>query len=222
MLKKNKITLIKGEATLEANKEVYVTNVETSEKSVYTADHIILAVGSRPNSLPFAPIDGEKIISYRQALVPTKLPKSLAVIGSGAIGSEFAYFYHSMGVETVYLIEYLDRILPLEDDDVCAQISRSFRKAGIKVMTSAQVKNVDTTGENCVLTVETKKGVEQLEAEIVLSAVGVIPNTDFLGLTSGRHSFCQIRNLKGRNLGDKGFSALCFFKRLDNQFNTLF
>ena len=182
LLKKNKITLIKGEATLEANKEVHVTNVETSEKSVYTADHIILAVGSRPNSLPFAPIDGEKIISYRQALVPSKLPKSLAVIGSGAIGSEFAYFYHSMGVETVYLIEYLDRILPLEDDDVCAQISRSFRKAGIKVMTSAQVKNVDTTGENCVLTVETKKGVEQLEAEIVLSAVGVIPNTDFLGL----------------------------------------
>lgn len=182
LIKKNKITLIKGDATIDEKKQVVVVDPETSEKSTYSADHIILAVGSRPNSLPFAPIDGEKIISYRQALIPSKLPKSLAVIGSGAIGSEFAYFYRSMGVETVYLIEYLDRILPLEDDDVCAQISRSFRKAGIKVMTSAQVKNVDTTGENCILTVETKKGVEQIETELVLSAVGVIPNTDYIGL----------------------------------------
>lgn len=182
LIKKNKITLIKGDATIDEKKQVVVVDPETSEKSIYSADHIILAVGSRPNSLPFAPIDGEKIISYRQALIPSKLPKSLAVIGSGAIGSEFAYFYRSMGVETVYLIEYLDRILPLEDDDVCAQISRSFRKAGIKVMTSAQVKNVDTTGENCILTVETKKGVEQIETELVLSAVGVIPNTDYIGL----------------------------------------
>ncbi len=182
LIKKNKITLIKGDATIDEKKQVVVVDPETSEKSIYSADHIILAVGSRPNSLPFAPIDGEKIISYRQALIPSKLPKSLAVIGSGAIGSEFAYFYRSMGVETVYLIEYLDRILPLEDDDVCAQISRSFRKAGIKVMTSAQVKNVDTAGENCILTVETKKGVEQIETELVLSAVGVIPNTDYIGL----------------------------------------
>lgn len=182
LIKKNKITLIKGDATIDEKKQVVVVDPETSEKSIYSADHIILAVGSRPNSLPFAPIDSEKIISYRQALIPSKLPKSLAVIGSGAIGSEFAYFYRSMGVETVYLIEYLDRILPLEDDDVCAQISRSFRKAGIKVMTSAQVKNVDTTGENCILTVETKKGVEQIETELVLSAVGVIPNTDYIGL----------------------------------------
>lgn len=182
LIKKNKITLIKGDATIDEKKQVVVVDPDTSEKSIYSADHIILAVGSRPNSLPFAPIDGEKIISYRQALIPSKLPKSLAVIGSGAIGSEFAYFYRSMGVETVYLIEYLDRILPLEDDDVCAQISRSFRKAGIKVMTSAQVKNVDTTGENCILTVETKKGVEQIETELVLSAVGVIPNTDYIGL----------------------------------------
>ena len=107
--------------------------------------------------------------------------RSLAVIGSGAIGSEFAFFYRSLGVE-VYLIEYLDRILPLEDDDVSAQISRSFRKAGIKVMTAAQVKSVDTSGELCRLTVETKKGTETVEAETVLSAVGVIPNTDYLGL----------------------------------------
>ena len=180
LLKKNKITLIHGEATLEKDKVVKVNNF--GEITRFTADHIILAVGSRANSLPFAPIDGERIISYRQALVPDKLPKSLAVIGSGAIGSEFAYFYRSMGVENVYLIEYVDRILPLEDDDVSAQISRSFRKAGIKVMVSAQVKSVDTTGELCKLTVATKKGEEIIEAETVLSAVGVIPNTDYIGL----------------------------------------
>ncbi|MGM9775961.1 MAG: dihydrolipoyl dehydrogenase [Candidatus Coprenecus sp.] len=180
LLKKNKITLIHGEATLEKDKVVKVNN--SGEITTYTADHIILAVGSRANSLPFAPIDGERIISYRQALIPDRLPKSLAVIGSGAIGSEFAYFYRSMGVENVYLIEYVDRILPLEDDDVSAQISRSFRKAGIKVMVSAQVKGVDTTGELCKLTVVTKKGEEIIEAETVLSAVGVIPNTDYIGL----------------------------------------
>ena len=181
LLKKNKITLIHGDAVLKSGHTVEVNDFEAGTKTVYEADHIILAVGSRANSLPFAPIDGERIISYRQALVPEKLPKSLAVIGSGAIGSEFAFFYRSLGVE-VYLIEYLDRILPVEDDDVSAQISRSFRKAGIKVMVAAQVKSVDTSGELCKLTVETKKGTETIEAETVLSAVGVIPNTDFLGL----------------------------------------
>ncbi len=180
LLKKNKITLIQGDAMLKTNHSVMVT-AEDGSRTEYEADHIILAVGSRPNSLPFAPIDGEKIISYRQALIPKKLPKSLAVIGSGAIGSEFAFFYRSLGAE-VHIIEYVDRILPVEDDDVSAQISRSFRKAGIKVMTSAQVKSVDTTGELCKLTVATKKGEETVEAELVLSAVGVIPNTDYLGL----------------------------------------
>lgn len=182
LLKKNKVTFIAGEAVLKEGKVVEVNDFEKGVKTSYTAEHIILAVGSRPNSLPFAPIDGEKIISYRQALIPDTLPKSLAVIGSGAIGSEFAFFYRSMGVENVYLIEYVDRILPLEDDDVSAQISRSFRKAGIKVMVSAQVKSVDTSGDICRLTIESKKGTEIIEAERVLSAVGVIPNTDFLGV----------------------------------------
>lgn len=180
LLKKNKITLIQGDAMLKTNHSVVVT-AEDGSRTEYEADHIILAVGSRPNSLPFAPIDGDKIISYRQALIPKKLPKSLAVIGSGAIGSEFAFFYRSLGAE-VHIIEYVDRVLPVEDDDVSAQISRSFRKAGIKVMVGAQVKSVDTTGELCKLTVATKKGEEIIEAELVLSAVGVIPNTDYLGL----------------------------------------
>lgn len=179
LLKKNKITVINGSASLKPGKVVAVTS--ESGDAEYQADHIILATGARPNSLPFAPIDGERIISYFQALTPSKLPKSLAIIGSGAIGSEFAYFYRSMGTE-VYLIEYLDRIVPLEDDDTCAQVSRSFRKMGIKVMVSAQVKSVDTTGELCRLTVATKKGEEIIEAETVLSAVGVVPNTEYMGL----------------------------------------
>lgn len=181
LMKKNKVTVIAGTGRIRADRTVTVT-AATGEETEYAADHIILATGARPNSLPFAPIDGRKIISYRQALVPETLPKSLAVIGSGAIGSEFAYFYRSMGVEKVYLIEYVDRIVPLEDDDVCAQLSRSFRKAGIQVMVSAQVKSVDTSGDVCRLTVATKKGEEVIEAERVLSAVGVVPNTEGIGL----------------------------------------
>ncbi len=182
LLKKNKITLIKGSASLKKEKVVAVTDVDSGAITEYSVEHIILALGARANSLPFAPIDGDKIISYRHALVPEKVYKSLAVIGSGAIGSEFAFFYRSMGVETVYLIEYLDRVLPLEDEEVSAQMSRSFRKAGIKVMVSANVKRVDTSGENCKLYIETKKGEEIIEAEKVLSAVGVVPNTEKVGL----------------------------------------
>lgn len=180
LFKKNKVNVIKGFGKVLAGKKVEVSDGE-GNVTLYEADNIIIATGARPVSLPFAPIDGEKIICYRQALVPSKLPKSMAVIGSGAIGTEFAFFYRSLGVE-VTIIEFMDRVLPVEDDDVCAQISRSLRKAGIKVMTSSQVKSVDTTGENCVLTVATKKGEEVLEAEIVLSAVGVTPNTDGIGL----------------------------------------
>lgn len=180
LFKKNKITTIKGIAKLLPGKNVEVLTPEGA-REVYEASHIILATGSHPAELPFAPVDGEKIWCYYQALMPEALPKSLAVIGSGAIGSEFAFFYRSLGVE-VTIIEFMDRVLPIEDDDTSAQISRSFRKAGIKVMVSSSVKSVDTSGELCRLTVETKKGEEIVEAEKVLSAVGVRPNTDQLGL----------------------------------------
>lgn len=181
LLKKNKVVLIKGSAKVKSKGVVEVSDDNTSEKIEISAQHIILATGARANSLPFAPIDGEKIISYKHALIPESLPKSMAVIGSGAIGSEFAFFYNAMGVE-VTLIEYLDRIVPLEDEEVSAQLSRSFRKAGIKVMVSAQVKGIDTSSEGCTLTIETKKGEETLHTDIVLSAVGVVPNTENLGL----------------------------------------
>jgi len=180
LFKKNKVTVIKGSGKVLAGKRVEVTPLEGAVE-VHEADHIILATGSRPAELPFAPIDGEKIWCYYQALVPEALPKSLAVIGSGAIGSEFAFFYRCLGVE-VTIIEFMDRVLPIEDDDTCAQISRSFRKMGIKVMVSSAVQKVDTSGDICRLTVQTKKGEEIVEAEKVLSAVGVRPNTENLGL----------------------------------------
>lgn len=180
LFKKNKIKVIQGSGKLAGEGKIDVTAADGSVTSV-EAKNIIIATGARANSLPFAPIDGKKIISYRQALVPDALPKSLAVIGSGAIGSELAYFYRSLGTE-VHLIEYLDAIVPLEDEEVSAQLSRSFRKMGMKVMVSSQVKNVDTSGELCKLTVQTKKGEEIIETEKVLSAVGVVANIENLGL----------------------------------------
>lgn len=182
LFKKNNITLLAGTAELENKNTIKVTPNNSDEESYYVgASNIIIATGSKSNSLPFAPIDGKKIISYREALVPDSIPTSLAVIGSGAIGSELAYFYRSMGTE-VHIIEYMDQLVPIEDADVAAQLSRSFRKMGIKVMTSANVKNVDTSGDNCVLTIETKKGMEEITVEKVLSAVGVKANIVGLGL----------------------------------------
>lgn len=180
LFKKNNVQVIKGFGKVLAGGKVEVSS-EDDSKTVYEADYIILATGSRAASLPFAPIDGEKIICYRQALVPDRLPKSLAVIGSGAIGSEFAFFYRSLGVD-VTLIEFMPQILPVEDEDTAAQISRSFRKMGMKVMVSSSVKSVDTSGDLCKLVVETKRGEEIVEAEQVLSAVGVRPNTEGIGL----------------------------------------
>ncbi len=184
LFKKYNVEVIAG-----SGKFIDASTIEVGEKKV-TAKYIIVATGARPKALPFAPFDGEKIISYKDALVPKTLPKSLAVIGSGAIGSELANFYLSMGTQ-VYLIEFLDKIVPLEDDDICGQLSRSFRKNGMKVMTSAKVTGVkfnklqDESGaerDNCELTVETKKGIETINVERVLCAVGVAPNTDNMGL----------------------------------------
>jgi dihydrolipoamide dehydrogenase len=180
LLKKNNVVLLQGSACLQADRSVAITASDDSTQRI-TAKHIVIAAGARANTLPFAPIDGEKIIGYRQALTPETLPPSMAVIGSGAIGSELAWFYHTMGTQ-VHLIETLDRIVPLEDEDVSAQLSRSFRKAGIKVMTGAMLQKVDTQGEGCTLHLLTKKGDERLQVALVLSAVGIVPNTEGLGL----------------------------------------
>ncbi|MBP5573691.1 MAG: FAD-dependent oxidoreductase, partial [Bacteroidales bacterium] len=139
------------------------------------------ATGSRVRELPALPIDGKKIIGYRQALVLDKLPESMVVVGSGAIGSEFAFFFTSMGVKVI-LVEFLPNVVPNEDEEVSKQVERAFKKLKMTVMTDASVTHVDTTGEKCVCTISTKKGEKTVEADIVLSAVGVQTNIDNLGL----------------------------------------
>ena len=178
LLKKNNVDVINGFATFCSDKTINV-DVEGEIKNL-SAKHIIVATGARARSLPNVMIDGEKIIGYRQALTLEKQPKSMLIIGSGAIGSELAYFYNAIGTQ-VTLVEFLPAIVPNEDDDVSAQLSRSFRKNGIKVMVDSSVESVDTTGNVCKINIKTKKGIETVEAEIVLSAVGIAPNVDGVG-----------------------------------------
>ena len=175
LMKKNKIDVIEGFGTLKTGKKIDVEGTE------YSADHIIIATGARSRELPSLPQDGKKVIGYRQAMTLPEQPKKLIVVGSGAIGVEFAYFYNSMGTE-VTIVEYLDKIVPVEDDDVSKQLERSFKKSGIKIMTSAEVTSVDTSGDGVKATVKTKKGEEVLEADIVLSAVGIKSNIENIGL----------------------------------------
>ena len=180
LFKKNNVELIPGLGSLTADKTVKVVDAE-GNSTEYEADHIILATGSRVRQLPALPIDGKRIISYRQALVLDKLPETMVVVGSGAIGSEFAFFFTSMGVK-VTLVEFLPNVVPNEDEEVSKQVERCFKKLKMTVMTEASVTNVDTTGEKCVCTISTKKGEKVVEADIVLSAVGVQTNLEDLGL----------------------------------------
>ncbi len=180
LFKKNKIDHIAGHGTLKKGKKVEV-KAEDGKVSVYNADHIILATGGRSRELPNLPIDGKKIIGYREAMVLPKQPKKMVVVGSGAIGVEFAYFYKTLGTE-VTIVEFMDRIVPVEDEDVSKQLERTFKKSGMKVMTSSEVTKVDTKGSGCKVTVKTKKGEEQIDCDVVLSAVGVATNIENLGL----------------------------------------
>lgn len=180
LFKKNNVELIPGLGSLTANKTVKVVDAD-GNTTEYEADHIILATGSRVRQLPAMPIDGKKIISYRQALVLDKLPESMVVVGSGAIGSEFAFFFTSMGVK-VTLVEFLPNVVPNEDEEVSKQVERCFKKLKMTVMTEASVTKVDTTGEKCICTIDTKKGEKVVETDIVLSAVGVQTNLEDLGL----------------------------------------
>ena len=180
LFKKNNVEVIAGYGKLTSDKQVEVTDAE-GNITLYEADDIILATGSRVRELPALPIDGKKIIGYRQALVLDKLPESMVVVGSGAIGSEFAFFFTSMGVK-VTLVEFLSNVVPNEDEEVSKQVERAFKKLKMTVMTEASVTHVDTTGEKCVCTIVTKKGEKTVEADIVLSAVGVQTNIDNLGL----------------------------------------
>ncbi len=179
LFKKNKIDIIDGFGKLRAGKKV---EVETDgKKTDYSAENIIIATGARSKELPAMPIDGKKIIGYREAMTLKDRPKKMVVVGSGAIGAEFAYFYNTIGTD-VTLVEFLPTIVPVEDEEVSKQLARSFKKAGMSIMTSAEVTKVDTKGKGCKVTVKSKKGEEIIDCDIVLSAVGVTTNIEGIGL----------------------------------------
>ena len=175
LMKKNKIDVISGYGTLKTGKKVDVDGTE------YTADHIIIATGARSRELPNLPQDGKKVIGYRKAMTLKEQPKKIVIVGSGAIGVEFAYFYNSMGTD-VTIVEYMPRIVPVEDEDVSKQLERSFKKSGIKILTSTEVTAVDTSGDGVKAMIKSKKGDEILEADMVLSAVGIKTNIENIGL----------------------------------------
>ncbi|MDR0436696.1 MAG: dihydrolipoyl dehydrogenase [Bacteroidales bacterium] len=181
LLQKNKVDIIRGFGKVKPNKIIEVKSSENGEITDYSANHIVIATGARSRELPNLPQDGKKIIGYREAMTLRRQPESMLVVGSGAIGSEFAHFYQSIGTK-VTLVEFLPQIVPVEDADVSAQLSRSFRKNGMKVMVDSSVEHVDTTGDLCKCTIKTKKGEEIVEAEVVLSAVGVTTNIQNIGL----------------------------------------
>ena len=180
LFKKNKIDVIMGYGKLKPGKKVEVTAAD-GKVSVIEANHIMLATGARSRNLPNMPQDGKKIIGYREAMVLPEMPKSMVIVGSGAIGSEFAYFYNAMGTK-VTIVEFMANIVPVEDEDVSKQLEKSFKKMGINVMTGSSVESVDTAGNGCKVKVKTAKGEEIIECDIVLSAAGVVSNLENIGL----------------------------------------
>lgn len=195
LFKKNKIDHIAGYGKLKKGGKVEVTDA-AGKKTDFEAKHIILATGGRSRELPNLPIDGKKIIGYREAMVLEQRPQKLLVVGSGAIGVEFAYFYNTIGSE-VTIVEFLPRIVPVEDEEVSKQLERSFKKTGINIHTNSEVTKVDTSGKGCVATVKTPAGEIKIEADVVLSAVGVSTNLENLGLEE-----VGVKTEKGRVIVD--------------------
>ena len=180
LMKKNKIDVINGFGKIVSKGKIEVTD-DTGKTSLVESKNIIVATGARSRELPNLKQDGKKIIGYREAMTLPKQPKSMLVVGSGAIGSEFAYFYQTLGTE-VTLVEFMPQIVPVEDEEVSKQLERSFKKIGMKVMTNASVESVDAKGAVCKASVKTAKGTEIIEAEVVLSAVGIVANIENIGL----------------------------------------
>ncbi|MEM0963417.1 MAG: dihydrolipoyl dehydrogenase [Bacteroidota bacterium] len=187
LMKKNKIDVYMGKATLKGNGRVSIEPSETmdgetvGETTELDAKHIIIATGARAREIPTLPVDGTKIIDYKQAMLQTERPDSLVIVGAGAIGVEFAYVYHHMGTE-VTIVELQDRLVPVEDADVSKELTRAYKKMGMTVMTGAQVTAVDTAGDGCAVTIKTSKGDQTLQVDQVLSAVGVVGNVEGFGL----------------------------------------
>ena len=180
LMKKNKIDILMGIGKILPGKKVEVTD-EKGKSNTYNAKNIIIATGAKSRELPNLKQDGEMVIGYRKAMVLDKLPKKMVVVGSGAIGVEFAYFYNAMGVD-VTVVEFMPTIVPVEDEDVSKQLERTFKKQGMKIMTNSSVEKIEKSGKSCTVTVKTKKGEEQLSCDIVLSAVGIETNIHGIGL----------------------------------------
>ena len=180
LMKKNKIDVIMGYGTVIAPGKIEVTAAD-NKKTIVEAANIVIATGGRARQLPSMPIDGKKIIGYREAMVLPEQPKSMIVCGSGAIGSEFAYFYNSLGTK-VTIVEFMPRIVPVEDEDISKELEKQYKKQGITIMTSSEVLKVDTSGNGVKATVKTATGEVTLEADILLSAVGVVANIENIGL----------------------------------------
>lgn len=180
LMKKNKIDVILGNGKLISPKKIEVTNAD-GKAQIVEATNIMVATGARARELPHIKVDGKKVIEYRKAMSLEKMPKSMVVMGTGAIGCEFAYFYNALGVD-VTLVEYLPRIVPNEDADVSKELTKNFKKSGMKVMTSTEVTGVDTKGKGCKVSLKTSKGEETIECDVVLSAVGIKTNIENIGL----------------------------------------
>jgi dihydrolipoamide dehydrogenase len=200
LMKKNKIDVIMGTAKVKAGKKVEVKAAD-GKTSTYEGKHIIIATGARSRQLPNLPQDGKKIIGYREAMSLPKQPKTMVVVGSGAIGVEFAYFYATMGTK-VTIVEFMPNIVPVEDEEVSKQLEKSFKKVGIEIMTEASVESVDTKGSDCKVKVKTKTGETTLDAEVVLSAVGIAANIEGIGLED-----VGIKTDKGKILTDKYYAT---------------
>ena len=195
LLKKNNVTVLMGTGRALPGNKVEVA-AQDGAKSEYTATSIIIATGGRARELPNLKIDGTKVIEYRKAMTLPQQPKSMVVVGSGAIGVEFAYFYASMGTK-VTIVEYLPTIVPVEDEEVSKALDRSYKKQGIDIMTSSEVLSVDTSGEGCRVKVKTLKGETELSCDVVLSAAGVVTNLENIGLEE-----VGIKTEKGKILVD--------------------
>lgn len=193
LMKKNKIEVIIGSARIKPGKVVEVTSAD-GKKSELLAKNIILATGSRSRELPNMKQDGKKIIGYREAMNLPKQPESIVIVGAGAIGVEFTYFYHTMGTK-VTLVEFMPRIVPVEDEDVSKELEKVFKKKGIEVLTNTAVESVDTSGDKCKVTMKTADGTKTIECDVVLSSAGVTTNIENIGLEE-----CGIKTEKGKVL----------------------
>ncbi|HEY6083090.1 MAG TPA: dihydrolipoyl dehydrogenase, partial [Chitinophagaceae bacterium] len=200
LMRKNKIDVLNGTASLKAKGQVEVSDKE-GKKSVYEAKHIIIATGGRAKELPNLKIDGKRVIGYREAMVLPEQPKSMIIVGSGAIGVEFAYFYNSIGTK-VTVVEFLPRIVPVEDEDISKELEKVYKKKGIEVMTSSSVESVDISGKTVKANVKTPTGNITLEADIVLSAVGVVANIENIGLEA-----IGVKTDKGKVAVDKFYQT---------------